>query len=84
MADETTRRGAIVAAGAATLGVLTLSTSTVEASKFPRLDSAIKEMKDARAFLQKAPDVFGGHKAAAIRLLKEAIQELEAAVEFAK
>lgn len=79
---NTTRRRVLVMAGAA--GVAALTSSTAEASKFQRLDAALVELRATRKYLQNAPNIFGGHKAEALRLIHATIQELEAAIAFAK
>jgi hypothetical protein len=53
-----------------------------EAAKHPRIVAAIKALKDARAYMQAAPDDFGGHKADAIRACDDAIRQLQLALNF--
>jgi len=43
----------------------------------PRIAKAITNMQDAIDYLNAAPDVFQGHKAAAIMKTKAAIKELQ-------
>ncbi len=50
--------------------------------RFPRLDAAITAINDAIDFMQKAPDDFGGHKAAAIRACQLASRQLEQAINY--
>ncbi len=50
--------------------------------RFPRLDAAITAINDAVDFLQKAPDDFGGHKAAAIRACQAAGRQLNQAINY--
>ena len=47
------------------------------AAAHPRIAKAITSMQDAIDYLNSAPDVFQGHKAAAILKTKNAIKELE-------
>ncbi|HTB07483.1 MAG TPA: hypothetical protein VK806_11070 [Bacteroidia bacterium] len=53
-----------------------------EAKKHPRIEAAIDAMKDAVAYMEKAPDDFGGHKAAAIADTKAAIKSLHQALGY--
>jgi hypothetical protein len=58
-----------------------------EASKgegpHPRITSAINDLREAETYLEKAPHDFKGHKVKAIKDIRTAISELEAALEFA-
>jgi hypothetical protein len=78
-----TRRKMLVAAGAAGLGVLATNVPEAQASRFPRLDAALVEMRTARKELQEAGRVFGGHKQKAIDAISVAIIELEEAIKYA-
>lgn len=51
--------------------------STTGAEAHPRIAKAITQMEDAIDYLEHAPDVFQGHKAAAIAKTKEAINQLK-------
>ena len=53
-----------------------------EAKKHPRIEKAIDAMKDAVEYMDKAPDDFGGHKAAAIADTKAAIKSLHEALGY--
>jgi hypothetical protein len=53
-----------------------------EAAAHPRIAQAIRNLEDAVAYMQAAPDNFGGHKAAAIAASQAAIQELRASLAF--
>jgi hypothetical protein len=48
----------------------------------PRILQAIREIEDAIAYMEAAPDNFGGHKATAISASREAVRQLRAAAEF--
>lgn len=50
--------------------------------QFPRLQAAITAIQDAVDFLEKAPDTFGGHKAAAITACHTAVRQLQAAMNY--
>ncbi len=49
---------------------------------FPRINAAENAISNAIAQLRAAPAVYGGHKAAAINLLQQAIGQLQAAKAF--
>ncbi len=53
-----------------------------EAKKHPRIEKAIDAMKDALEYMDKAPDDFGGHKAAAIADTKAALKSLHEALGY--
>ena len=53
-----------------------------EAVEHPRIAKAIHEMEDAVAYLEAAPHDFGGHKGAAIRDTKAAIEQLRLALAY--
>jgi hypothetical protein len=48
----------------------------------PRILQAIRDIEDAIAYMEAAPDNFGGHKVAAIAASHEAVRQLRAAAEF--
>ena len=53
-----------------------------EAAAHPRIVRAIQNLEDAIAYLEAAPDIFGGHKGAAIQASRAAIAELRASLAF--
>ncbi len=53
-----------------------------EAKKHPRIEHAIDAMKDAIEYMDKAPDDFGGNKAAAIADTKAAVKSLHKALGY--
>ena len=53
-----------------------------ESAEHPRIRKAIHEMEDAVDYMEKAPHDFGGHKAAAIKDTKKAIESLKLALEY--
>jgi hypothetical protein len=77
------RRRLLATAGAVGLGVLATQVPEARASKFPKLDTALVEMRAARKELQDAGKIFGGHRVKAIDALTHAIEELETAIKFA-
>ncbi len=52
------------------------------AAQYPRLQAAITAIEDAVDFMQKAPDTFGGHKAAAIAACQAAVRQLRTAMQY--
>jgi hypothetical protein len=67
-------------------GVLATSAFTSakqnEGKKHPRIEKAIDNMYDALDYMEKAPDDFGGHKAAAMRDTRAAIVSLKQALGY--
>jgi multidrug efflux pump subunit AcrA (membrane-fusion protein) len=51
-------------------------------AQFPRLQAAITALNDAIDFMEKAPNDFGGHKAAALSASRAAIRQLQAAMNY--
>ena len=72
------------------LGLVLGSTATflysqnvqTEKMTHPRIAAAIRELKDAVAYLEAAPHDFGGHKAAAIESSRAAIRDLNLALQY--
>ncbi len=86
MARETrvSRRSVLRTAGlgsvAALLGV---AVTAKGAEKYPALRNAIRAMRDAKDELDAGRRIFGGHRARAIQYLNAAIEECQAAIDFA-
>jgi len=55
---------------------------THDDQQYPRLQAAITAINDALDFLEKAPDTFGGHKAAAMTACRTAVRQLTAAMNW--
>jgi hypothetical protein len=53
-----------------------------EAAEHPRIAKAIAEMEEAIRYLEAAPHNFGGHKEAAIRDTRKAIEQLRKALHY--
>jgi hypothetical protein len=53
-----------------------------EAAAHPRIAQAIHDLEDAIAYMENAPNNFGGHKAAAISASRAALGELRASLAF--
>jgi len=53
-----------------------------EAAAHPRIVQAIRNLEDAIAYMEAAPNDFGGHKAAAISASRAAVAELRASLAF--
>jgi len=52
--------------------------------RFPRIHTAINELKETETYLKNADHDFKGHKVKAMKFIASAIVELEAALDFAK
>jgi len=53
-----------------------------ELENHPRIAKAVRELEDAIAYMEAAPHDFGGHKAAAIRESRAAIEQLRKAMAY--
>ena len=53
-----------------------------ELQNHPRIAKAIRDLEDAVAYMEAAPHDFGGHKAAAIRDSRAAIEQLRRALAY--
>jgi hypothetical protein len=53
-----------------------------EAEAHPRIAQAIRDLEDAIAYMEAAPNNFGGHKGAAINAARVAVRELRASLAF--
>jgi hypothetical protein len=53
-----------------------------EAAEHPRIAQAIHDLEDAIAYMEAAPNNFGGHKAAALDASRAAVRELRASLAF--
>jgi hypothetical protein len=53
-----------------------------EAAEHPRIAQAIHDLEDAIAYMENAPNNFGGHKAAALDASRAAVRELRASLAF--
>ena len=53
-----------------------------EMEHHPRIAKAIHELEDAIAYMEAAPHDFGGHKAAAIRDSRVALEQLRKALAY--
>jgi hypothetical protein len=62
--------------------VLVQQNVKTEASKHPKIESAIKELQGAIDYMEKAPHDFGGYKAQAIADSKKAIVSLKLALQY--
>jgi hypothetical protein len=67
----------LVAAGGLGAGKL-----MAQQQEFPRLQAAITSLNDAIDFMDKAPNDFGGHKAAAMAACRGAIRQLQLAMNY--
>ena len=80
------RFAVIIAAGLmfAALGARVINAQTVrsEAAEHPRIAAAIRELEEAVRYMEAAPHDFGGHKAAAVRDSRLAINQLRLALAY--
>lgn len=53
-----------------------------ERAMHPRIATAINNLNDAIAYMEAAPHDFGGHKAAAIRASRSAVEQLKLALAY--
>ncbi len=86
MASEkrVSRRSVLRVAGAGSVAALLgLAMTAKGAEKYPALRNAIRAMRDAKDELDAGRRIFGGHRVKAIRLLNDAIEECQAAIDFA-
>jgi len=78
-----TRRDLLAAAPA--LGVAAvLARSTEARADQPHMEAALDALKTARRELEAATADKGGHRGNALRLVKQAVTEVERGIEFAK
>ena len=68
--------------GTATCWLAAAQTVRTEAANHPRIAAAIRELEDAIRYMEAAPHDFGGHKAAAIRDSRLAVEQLRKALAF--
>ncbi len=77
-------RPALRALALLALGALCFAAGAEAQRRFPNLEAAKRNAAQAIGDLQRAPEIFGGHKAAALSHLRAAIAEIDAAEAFAK
>ena len=63
-------------------GAIWTAAAQNERAAHPRIAKAIAALTDAEAYLKAAPHEFGGHKAAAVRAIDNAVTELELALTY--
>jgi hypothetical protein len=63
-------------------GTLGADRLAAQQDRFPRLTAAVNALNDAIDFMTRAPDDFGGHKAAAIAASRTAVRQLNAAMAY--
>jgi hypothetical protein len=67
-----------LAAAAIAIGLVSFAAGTFAQGRYGEINAAIGSLNGALGQLQRARDVFGGHKMAAEQMIREAIRELEA------
>jgi hypothetical protein len=84
MTDKLTRRDAFAFASALAVGVAAVAAAPGEAlADQPNMRNALASLQDAKRWLEQANTGKGGHRAAAIRLIDEAISEVKQGIKFA-
>ncbi|MFM9857574.1 hypothetical protein RUR49_03705 [Pseudoxanthobacter sp. M-2] len=84
MTDKITRRDAFASAAALAVGVAAVAAAPGEAlADQPNMRNALASLQDAKRWLEQANTGKGGHRAAAIRLIDEAISEVKQGIKFA-
>ena len=71
-------------AGATLPAVVQAATPTAEIKGQPHMKAALAALQTAKEELKKAKHNQGGHRAAALKLVKQAIAEVQAGAEHAK
>jgi hypothetical protein len=66
-----------VGAAALAIGMLSFAAGTLAQPRYPEIDRAEAALQTALGELGNARDVFGGHKVAAERLIRDALRELQ-------
>ncbi|MGH8743642.1 MAG: hypothetical protein ACREUY_05110 [Burkholderiales bacterium] len=69
---------------AATVLVLSFLPAAQAEEKHPNMHKALHSLEHAKADLEKAKHVFGGHRAKALELTDQAIREVKAGLEYAR
>jgi len=78
-----TRPKLTITAGMLALGLVSFAAGTMAQGRFPDINRAEGRLQGALGDLHAARDVFGGHKAAAERLIQQALGELQEGKGFA-
>ena len=68
--------------GAAMCSMAAAQTVRSEEANHPRIAAAVRELEDAVRYMEAAPHDFGGHKAAAIRDSRVAVEQLRKALAY--
>lgn len=84
MSKTITRRDAFAGTAAVALGVAAIAAGAGEAEAGqPNMEAALANLFAARSALQKAPANKGGHRQNALRLIDQAIAEVQAGINYA-
>ncbi len=84
MTDSVTRRDAFASAAALAVGVAAVATvPTAALADQPNMRNALASLQDAKRWLEQANTGKGGHRAAAISLIDQAISEVKQGIKFA-
>lgn len=79
-----TRRWVLVLAALIVGITLGLSSSALTVERHPQIHAAARALRQAANHLEKAAHEYGGHRAKALELVKQAEQELKEALAYAK
>ncbi len=66
------------------VGAAPVAVAQQKTERHPHLHAAMRALRHAATQLEKAPPEFGGHRAKAIELIKQAEQQLQEALAYAK
>jgi hypothetical protein len=72
-----------LAAAVLAIGLVSFTAGTMAQGRFPEINRAEGALNNALGLLGSARDVFGGHKAAAETLIRQALGELQQGKAFA-
>lgn len=64
------------------LALVGLSLSPLMAEKQPNMEAALNQLKAAKQSLEKATDDKGGHRAKAMKLINEAMEQVQKGIDF--
>ncbi len=78
------RRWVLVLAALMAGIIFGLSSSALTAERHPQIHAAARALRQAANHLEKAAHEYGGHRAKALELVKQAEQELKEALAYAK
>ena len=84
MTNYTRRSLAQGSVGLVTAALLTSDLTTGAAAAQPHMQDALRALRAARRSLERADHNKGGHRSRAIALIRQAIEEVQAGIDFAR